>query len=176
MHIMSYQRKCRRGFTLAEISIAFLIFTLITLACAAAFPVAMRASRAGNTYAQTALIAQHKIDQCRAQGYTAVYAGAGVAATRLSSVKIVDASSAVANPTGYPAGSMSYNFTVTDNLAASNLPAGTTGTLIVGPPNTGSTPHWTPVGQVVQVTVVLAWPAGAQTSGRFTTHTLIVNG
>lgn len=176
MRTMHHQKKQQGGFTLAEISIAFLIFTLMVLGCAAAFPVALRAGHAGSNYAQAALVAQHKIDQCREQGYTSIYAGTGSVVARLSSLRIVDAGSGQANPAGYPSGSVAYKFTGADNLAASSFPPGTTGTLVVGPPNTGATPHWTPVGQVVQVTVVIAWPAGVQTSGNLTTHTLIVNG
>lgn len=176
MQTMHKQNKRRRGFTLVEIMIAVVIFTLMILACAAAFPVALRAGHAGNNYAQAALIAQHKIDQCREQGYSSIYRGAGVAVTKLGDLNIVDDNSGQANPAGYPAGSEAYTFTAADNLAASNFPAGTKGTLIIGPPNTGGASHWTPVGQIVQVTVVIAWPAGAQTAGAFTTHTLIVNG
>ncbi len=173
---MHHKNKRQGGFTLAEITIAFLIFTLMVLACAAAFPVALRASHAGSNYAQAALIAQHKIDQCREQGYSSISAGGGNVVARLSTLRIVDANSGRANPAGYPSGSVSYTFAGVDSFAASNLPQGTTGTLVIGPPNTGATPHWTPVGQIVQVTVVIGWPAGVQTSGGFTTHTLIVNG
>ncbi len=176
MHTMQHKKKRQGGFTLIEISIALCIFTLIILACAAAFPVALQAGHTGNSYAQAALVAQHKIDQCREQGYSAIYPGSGTVAAKLSALKIVDVPSGSANPAGYPTGSVSYTFTGVDNLAASNFPPGTVGTLVVGPPNTGGGSHWTPVGQVVQVTVVVAWPAGVQASGRFTAHTLVVNG
>lgn len=176
MHIMPHRKQQQGGFTLIEIMLAFLLFTLMVLGCAAAFPRALQAGHAGSSYAQATLAAQHKVDQCREQGYSSVYAGAGVIAPKLASLNIADAGSGTANPAGYPSGSMSYTFTASDNLAASSFPAGTTGTLIVGPPNTGAAPSWTPTGQVVQVTVIIAWPAGTQTSGSFTTHTLIVNG
>ncbi len=175
MHTMLHQKRRRRGFTLVEITIAFSIFTLMTLACAAVFPVAMRAGHAGGSYAQAALIAQHKIDQCRQQGYSSIYGGSGAVVAKLSSVGIVDAGSGHANPAGYPAGSVSYTFTAADDFPTSNLPPGTTGTLVVGPLNTGTTPAWTPVGQIVQATVVIAWPAGVQAAGGFTAHTLIIN-
>jgi len=170
---MFHRRKQERGFTLAEIAIALCVFTLLTLACASAFPAAMKASHTGSSYAQAALTSQHKIDQCRQQGYTNVYAG-GAVVTALSGLNIVDAGSGLQNPTGYPAGSVSYTFTGADNLAASNLPPGATGTLVIGPPSSGT--RWTPSGQIVQVTVVIAWPSGQQGAGQFTTHTLLVNG
>lgn len=172
---MHHRNKRRQGFTLVEITIAFLIFTLMTLACAAVFPVALQAGHAGSSYAQAALIAQHKVDQCRQQGYSSIYAGSGAVVAKLSSLGIVDAGSGHTGQAGYPVGSVSYAFTVTDDFATSNLPPGTTGTLIVGPPNTGAAPAWTPVGPIVQVTVVIAWPAGTQAAGGFTTHTLVVN-
>lgn len=172
---MDHKKKQRRGFTLVELMFAALIFALMVLGCAAAFPTALKAGHTGNNYGQATLIAQHKIDQCREQGYSAIYPGSGTVSARLSSLKIVD-NGGEANPAGYPAGSVSYTFTGVDNLANSNFPPGTVGTLIVGPPNVGATPHWTPAGQIVQVTVVVSWPAGMQGSGGFTTHTLIVNG
>ncbi len=170
---MLHRKKHARGFTLAEIAVALCVFTLLTLACASAFPAALRASHTGSSYAQAALTAQHKIDQCRQQGYTNIYAGGAIVAS-LGSLGIVDAGSGQQNPTGYPAGSVSYTFTGADNLAASSLPPGATGTLVIGPPTNGT--RWTPSGQIAQVTVVLAWPSGQQGAGRFTTHTLLVNG
>lgn len=169
-------RQRQGGFTLVEITIAFLIFTLMVLGCAAAFPTALRAQHTGNNYAQAALVAQHKIDQCREQGYTAVFPGSGTVSARMAGVGMVDSGSGQPNPAGYPAGSVAYTFTGADHLGGSQFPQGTVGTLVVGPANTGTAAgHWTPIGQVVQVTVVIAWPAGNEAAGRLTTHTLIVN-
>lgn len=177
MNDNTHKRKRQQGgFTLVEITIAFLIFTLMVLGCAAAFPTALRAEHTGNNYAQATQVAQHKIDQCRTQGYSAVYPGSGIVSTRMASVGMVDSGSGQKNPQGYPTGSVAYAFTGADRLGGSNFPAGTTGTLVIGPPNTGGPGHWTPVGQIVQVTVVIAWPAGVEAGGRLTTHTLIVNG
>lgn len=166
------RQAARAGFTLIETAIAMSIFTLLVLACATAFPAALRAGRAGSNYAQAALIAQHKIDQCRQQGYGAIYTGAA-ASPKLVSLGMVDAGSAIVNPAGYPAGSVSYAFTGTDGLNAGNFPPGTTGIVVIGPPNSGTA--WTPSGSIVQVTVVIAWPTSTQNAGTFTAHTLIVN-
>ncbi len=70
---MDHKKKHRRRFTLVELMFAALIFALMVLGCAAAFPTALKAGHTGNNYAQAALTTQHKIDQCREQGCSAIY-------------------------------------------------------------------------------------------------------
>lgn len=165
----------RQGFTLIELTIGFLVFWMIILLFGAIFPVAMRGSNAGSSYAQAAQIAQHKIDQCRQQGYTNIYdiSGGGAVITHLSQIGIVDATpAAVQNPSGFPADSVSYSFTNVDNLGNGAPLPGSTGTLTIGPP----AGPLAGTAQVVMVTVTIAWPkASGQGAGSLTTHTLIAN-
>ena len=46
------------------------VFMMMTLVFAAVFPVALRGAQFSNNYAQAALLAQHKIDQLRAAGFS----------------------------------------------------------------------------------------------------------
>lgn len=166
-------RAAKAGFTLIELSIATLVFWMMVLLFAALYPAAIRGSQIGSSYAQASLIAQHKIDQCRQQGYTNVYSASGSVVTRLSQLSIVDATPApVQNPGGFPANSVSYSFTGVDSLGSGALVPGSTGTLTIGPP-AGA---FTGASQLAQVTVTVSWPAtGNQASGSVTTHTLIAN-
>lgn len=166
-------RTGRRGFTMIELSITMLVFWMIILLFGAIFPVAIRGSNAGSSYAQAAQVAQHKIDQCRQQGYSNIYSSTGSVMTHLNLVGIVDSTPApVQNPSGFPANSVSYSFTNIDNLGSGAPLPGSTGTLTIGPP--AGTLAGT--ASVAMVTVTLAWPkTSTQAAGTFTTHTLIVN-
>ena len=145
------------GFTLMEVMFALCIFSVMILMFSSVFPSVLRGSHSSASYSQAALLAQHKVDQCREQGYGSIHETYGW---------------------GEAANSVSYSFTNIDNLGTGVLPPGSTGILTIGPPAGTS---WTPAGSLVQVTVTISWPVNSLVTGqstyngKFQTHTLLMN-
>ncbi len=173
----------RAGFTLVELAIAMFVFGMILVLLGAVFPVANRASHVGGSYAEASFLAQHKIDQLRNLGAAkldaATLAGQGVIDTNNGTAIVVP------NPAGLPAGTVSYPFTLTDNLVDNTkggiaypgfFPAGSTGVLSVGDyhdlttPNNGTNVS-VPATLLKSVTVTITWAGPNQGNGTLTTHT-----
>lgn len=165
---MVYKRRTEKsGFTLIEVSLALIVFLMMTLMFAAVFPMALRAAKFSNNYAQAAQIAQHKIDQMRAAGV------GNLNYTGLSGRGIID-----------PAPNVSpYTFTGVDALAndGSNhgyFPLGSTGTITVQDYHdfqtaAGVTPT-VPLGVMDYVTVTLNWTGGGVSTGNYHASAIII--
>ena len=160
----------RRGFTLMEVTLALMIFMMMTLVFAAVFPVAVRGAQQGNNYAQAALLAQHKVDQLRAAGFTKMdYAD-------LLSLGVIDPMTTP--PTGLP---YSYTFTGVDSLVSVGTgvgatqgfyPPGSTGTLSVVDYSTMNAA--VPAGQMDYVTVAINWAGAGISSGSYQVSAVII--
>jgi len=161
MHRKTSGRINRRGFTLAEVALALIIFLMMTLMFAAVFPIAIRAAHYSNNYAQAALLAQHKLDQLRSAGFDKLDC------TDLVNLGVVDQNSQACGP--------SYTFTGVDNLD-SFFPSGTAGVISITDYSTlSNVKNPPPAGTVFVVTVTLTWPGSGTVSGSYTTSAMIVS-
>ncbi|BDI32334.1 hypothetical protein CCAX7_43850 [Capsulimonas corticalis] len=152
------------GFTLVELAISLFVFGMMVLLFGATFPVATRAGHVGANYAQASLLAQQKIDQLRDLGFT------GMNGSALYGRGVVD--SATQNSDG------SFSFTVVDDLidngnSVGYFPPGSTGKIWISQALTSTGSNAPTLAQAVQATVTIAWQGGSQSSGNFTTHTII---
>jgi len=170
------------GFTLVEMMIAVFVFVMMTALFGAILPIAGRGGRSGASYAQAALLAQHKIDQVRQGGFNKLN---GV---QLATMGVIDADArgaplAAVVPAGMPNGTVSYSFTAVDNLVDNGankgyFPAGAQGTLSLSPAlaaQGGSAPA---PAQALQVTITLTWQTtggagGAPNGSAYSAHTIL---
>jgi prepilin-type N-terminal cleavage/methylation domain-containing protein len=140
--------KNRPGFSLIELMIAVLLFTLGVTAFASLFPASMRMRSKSENVTRATTLAQQKIEQLRARPY------ADLNYTTLQSANLIDAS-----PTTSP-----FTFTQVDNLA-SQLPeaAGTLTLTDVDPDH------------LKQVDVTVTWGGIVQNGNSVTVSTQIAN-
>ena len=115
----------RTGFTLIEMMIALFIFGMMATLFGALMPIAGLGCRSSGSYAQAALLAQHKADQVRQGGFH------NLTGSRLVNLGVIDANAdgtpmTTAVPSGLPTGTTSYSFTGVDTLVDS----GTNGTIL----------------------------------------------
>jgi len=154
-----------------EVMLSMLIFTMMILMFAAVFPVVVRGAQFSDNYTQGAELAQHKLDQIHASGYSKLFDDtSGTAQTKLGSIIDLSqpASYPVTNPAGFPTGSTAYYFTETDSLL-NFFPGGSTGIVTIAPdPNA-------PIGKVADVTVTITWTGGAYAGGSYTSRTKVAN-
>jgi len=159
-------RHRQRGFTLLEVTLSLIIFTMMTLMFGAVLPIAVRGANHGNNYSQAAALAQRKIDQLRAAGYSRLFDDGGrngnSAFTKLFAQKVVDGQNGASG-----AGGGSYDFTTQDNLTGAGgfFPAGSTGTITVVPDAQAA--------GVAQVTVTITWTGTVP--GSYTVSALIIS-
>jgi prepilin-type N-terminal cleavage/methylation domain-containing protein len=59
----------KRGFTLVEVVMSLVVFSLLVVIFAACVPLSQQSSSANGQYSQAMSLCQHKIDQCRAIGW-----------------------------------------------------------------------------------------------------------
>ena len=165
------RRGAARGFTIIEVTLALIVFLLMTLMFAAVFPMAVRAAQSSNLYAQAALVARHKLDQLRSAGKNNLTGtSASVAASLITSLNIADAQNADG----------SYDFTSADNLtgASGYFPAGATGTFVITDASqmAAQIPAMTTTpasGHVVYVTVKVRWTGLSGVPSQYQTSTFI---
>lgn len=161
----------RQGFTLAEVALALVVFMMITLVFAASFPLVSSQAQAGDNYSQAAMLAQHKLDQIRSAGFTAL---SNPSTGTLPSLGILDTNSLSATSVPYTA-----TFTTVDNLAATNgpgsgyFPTGTVGEVQVQDLKTVNSALSTPTGTVYLVTVTIQWPGSVSVGGHYSVSTLV---
>ncbi len=157
------KRRRQRGFTLLEVTLSLIIFTMMTLMFGAVLPIAVRGANHGNNYSQAAALAQRKIDQLRVAGYSRLFDnGGGSALTQLSNQNIVDGQNGASG-----AGGGAYDFTTQDHLTGAGgfFPAGSTGTITVA--------HDAQAAGVAQVTVTINWTGTVP--GSYTVSALIIS-
>lgn len=156
-----------RGFTLVEVTLALIVFLMMTLVFAAVFPTALRSAKFSNNYSQAAQIAQHKIDQMRAAGIS------NITYTGLLNQNIIDPVTPA--PTGLP---FTAPFTLTDGLANNGsgnngyFPVGSTGTITVQDYHTINSAI--PTGQMDYVTVALNWTNGSAAPSQYQVSAIII--
>ncbi len=176
--MMKLRGRARRGgFTLIEVSLALIVFLMMTLMFAAVFPMTIRASRMSNNYANAALIAQHKIDELRGIGYDGLDpTNGGNKISNLPSLGYTDTISTT--PTSLP---YTLYFTNADHLVAGGtskgyFPVGTVGQITVKDYSTVDATMSGASGNVEMVTVSITWPGiGAQAGGSYTASMLLVS-
>ena len=173
---MLTQRIIRRqaaGFTITEVALALVIFTLMVVLFAAVFPMTVRGAQYGNNYTQAAMLAQHKMDQLRSAGY------ARLDLNDLTNLAVIDSP----QPSGYPAtvsGGKTYSFTTADALvnngaAQGYFPPGSQGTITIADyaalhPSSGIAAN-----TMTYVTVTMKWTGGGVSNGSYSTSAIIAN-
>ena len=139
------RKQARRGFTVMEVALSLVIFTMMTLLFGAVLPIAVRGAAHSGNYNQAAALAQRKIDQLRVAGYNRLFDGTdGTAVSKLSAQNVVDAQ----NSSGV------FDFTTVDHLtgAGGYFSPGSAGTITVTDGYNG-----VPAGNAAQVTVTITW-------------------
>ncbi len=184
------RRPQAQGFTLIEVSLALIVFMMMTMIFAAVFPVVLRAGQMDGNSAQAAVIAQHKIDQLRGAGFDGINP-AGQKFQNLPALGFVDTPATM--PTGLP---YTLSFTNADHLVPNGttngyFPAGTVGQITVTDYSTIDSTMASvsgSAGKVLQVTVTITWPVPTQApvagqpsinghgTGTYSTSALIVTG
>ena len=167
------RRLSKAGFTITEVALALVIFTMMVVLFAAVFPMTVRGAQYGNNYTQAAMIAQHKMDQLRSAGYARLDLG------DLTNLAIIDAN----QPYGYPAsvnGGAAYSFTTADALVNDGVtqgcfPPGSQGTVTVCDYATLHPSSGIAVSTLDYVTVTLTWTGGGVSNGSYSTSAIIAN-
>ena len=167
------RRVSKAGFTITEVALALVIFTLMVVLFAAVFPMTVRGAQYGNNYTQAAMLAQHKMDELRSAGF------ARLDLNDLTNLAVIDA----AQPSGYPAavnGGAVYSFTTADSLVSNGatqgyFPPGSQGTVTVCDyaalhPSSGIA-----ASTMDYVTVTLTWNGGGVSNGSYSTSAIIAN-
>ena len=154
------QARRRRGFTVLEVTLALIIFTMMTLLFGAVLPMAARSTKHSGSYSLATALAQRKIDQLRVAGYSRLFDGSdGTALSKLLAQKVVSSQTAAGV----------YDFTPLDHLVGDGgiFPPGSTGTLTVADGYNG-----VPAGNVAVVTVKISWTGTAP--GSYSVSALII--
>ena len=164
--------------------IALFVFGMMIALFGALLPIAGQGSRSGSSYAQAALLAQHKIDQARQGGFNKL------TGSQMVNMGLIDANSdgtpkTATVPSGLPSGTTSYSFTSVDNLVDNGankgyFAAGAQGVLSLSPALGGQGGSAPTAAQALQVTVTLTWPNSVRSAGpsnisTYSTHTIIAN-
>lgn len=161
------------GFTLIEVTLALIVFAMMTVLFAAVFPMTMRGAQYGGNYTQAAMIAQHKMDQIRAAGFSSLDQ------SHLSSLSMIDSP----QPAGYPivaGGGTTYSFTTAENLVSGGttqgyFAPGSRGTLTVVDYAVLHPSSGVPAGSLALVNVSVSWTGGATRDGNYQTSSLLAN-
>lgn len=169
----SFARCHTAGFTLVEVTLALIVFAMMTVLFAAVFPMTVRGAQYGGNYTQGAMIAQHKMDQLRSAGFSSLDQG------HLTNLSIVD----TPQPAGYPLsinGGTTYSFTsaehlVSDGTTQGYFAPGSQGTVTVVDYAVLHPGSGVPAGSLALVNVSVSWTGGATHDGNYQTSTLIAN-
>ena len=154
----------QRGFTVMEVTLALVIFTMMTLLFGAVLPMAVRGAQHSGNYNQAAALAQRKIDQLRIAGYSRLFDNTdGTARDKLITQNIVD---------GQVAAGV-YDFTTVDHMtgAGGYFPPDSAGTITI----VDGTNQYTPGqgGNVAVATVTITW--GGTVPGSYSASAIIVS-
>ncbi len=162
-----------RGFTLIEVTLALIVFAMMTILFAAVFPMTIRGAQYSGNYTQAAMIAQHKMDQIRSAGFSSLDQG------HLTKLSIIDSP----QPAGYPSpagGATTYSFTSAENLVTGGttqgyFAPGSQGTLTVVDYAALHPSSGVPAGSLTLVNVSVSWTGGATHNGNYQTSALLAN-
>jgi type II secretory pathway pseudopilin PulG len=165
------RRKLERGFTIMEVTLALMIFAMMTILFAAVFPMTIRGAQYSSNYSQAAMVAQHKMDQLRSAGYSSLDL------SHLSNLSVVDSP----QPNGYPTqavGGSTYSFTTADGLVSNGVtqgffPAGSQGTVTIADYSALHPASGIPANTMYYVTVTVAWVGGGVSNGSYSTSAII---
>ncbi len=175
------RRRSTRGFTIAEVTLALIVFGMMTILFAAVLPMTARGAQYGGNYAQAAMLAQHKMDQLRSAGYSRLFDdGNGTALAKLSGLSVIDQP----QPAGYPSaasGGTTYSFTTVDGLVSDGVthgyfPPGSKGTVTIG--NYAAlhpADHIPPGSSLAYVTVTITWTGGGVSDGSYSTSAIFAS-
>ncbi len=169
----SLARRRTAGFTLVEVTLALIVFAMMTILFAAVFPMTVRGAQYGGNYTQGAMIAQHKMDQLRSAGFSSLDQG------HLTNLSIID----TPQPAGYPIsinGGATYSFTsaehlVSDGTTQGYFAPGSQGTVTVVDYAVLHPGSGVPAGSLALVNVTISWTGGATHDGNYQTSALIAN-
>ena len=161
------------GFTLVEVTLALIVFAMMTILFAAVFPMTIRGAQYGGNYTQAAMIAQHKMDEIRSAGFGSLDQG------HLSNLSIIDSP----QPAGYPItinGGTTYSFTSAENLVSSGtthgyFAPGSHGVITVVDYAALHPGSGVPAGSLTLVNVSITWTGGATHDGSYQTSALLAN-
>lgn len=159
--LQSKRAQRRRGFTVMEVALSLVIFTMMTLLFGAVLPIAVRGAKHSGNYDQAAALAQRKIDQLRVAGYSRLFDdSSSTALSKLSAQNVVNAQN----------GPGVFDFTTMDNLTGTSgyFPPGSTGTITVADGYNG-----VPAGNAAQVTVTITWTGNVP--GSYSASAIIVS-
>ncbi len=167
-------RQRTAGFTLVEVTLALIVFAMMTMLFAAVFPMTVRGARYGGNYTQAAMIAQHKMDEIRSAGF------GSLDQTHLSNLSIIDSP----QPAGYPitaGGGTTYSFTSAENLVSNGttqgyFAPGSHGVVTVVDYAALHPSSGVPAGSLALVNVSITWTGGATHDGSYQTSALLANG
>ena len=165
----------RRGFTIAEVTLALIVFAMMTVLFAAVFPMAVRGAHYSSNYAQAAMLAQHKLDQLRSAGYKRLSVPTGD--NSLASLNVIDSP----QPAGYPivnGGVSTYSITSADGMLQSGaargyFPDGSIGTVTIQDYATFNPSAGVPAGTLAYVTVSIAWSGAGIAASSYKVSTII---
>lgn len=163
-------KRNRRAFTLMEVVLSTLFFTMMALMVAAIVPMASRSSRQSSDTVQASSLVLHKIDQLQSAGYGKLEAPA------LVSMHVVDSAGSLPTTNSDGTGTGDADFTTADRLSTYFVNAGANprGTIHLAPyipsqKGSGAGTHYT----VIQATVILTWKDSRDQTRSMSMRTLI---
>jgi len=157
----------RQGFSLLETVFALIVFAMMGLLFSAVLPVSLRAARVNAHYAQAAALAQHKIAQIRAAGFSSLQSPA-----TLAGLGIIDSSTATSQSVPYTASFLAADHLIANTSGNGLFVPGTTATVTIG--DYAAVNASVPAGTVNIVTIKLNWPGDASSSGSYTLSGLVI--
>ena len=159
--------KKHQGFTLLETVFALIIFAVMGLLFSAVLPVSLRAARVNAHYAQAAALAQHKVAEIRAAGYSSLQSP-----SVLAGLGIIDSGTATSQAVPYTASFAGSDHLIADSTGNGLFSSGTTATITVS--DYASVNVAVPAGTVDIVTVRLAWSESTSANGSFALSCLVI--
>lgn len=162
-------RKSENGSMLVEVTLGLMVFLLMALMFAAIFPMSIRAAHHSNYYAESVMIAQHKIDQLRYIGYSKISN-----ASNLSSLEICDAGAPSTAPP-YTVSFANIDGLVDNGTIKGFFPAGSTGTInVVDYSTVSGLTNPPPSGAVYRITINIAWTSTGTAGSSYSVSAFII--
>lgn len=163
------------AFTLIEVLFALFIFLVMVLMFASVTVATARSSRFGNSYAQAASLAQHKIDQIETEGFDTIVSNP----TKLAADGVTDGPGMSTGNLPNKNSSLTVAFTDVDHLssffyaakdaAGMALPDSASGTIVFTPYPAGQSS----AARMLQATITISWRDQSHARSTYTTQALI---